>query len=112
MANDSLHRPRGTQMASQGAARAAATARASARTVQRRRLAVRKRASEPMSQNHLAYERIREAVITLTLSPGEVLNAGRLAEAMRLGVTPINRALQRLMSEGLIRIIPRKGVAV
>jgi DNA-binding GntR family transcriptional regulator len=80
----------------------------------RRRAVARKRPSTTadISQNTVAYERIREAVITLVLAPGEVLNAGRLAASMRLGITPINRALQRLMNEGLVRIIPRKGVAV
>jgi DNA-binding GntR family transcriptional regulator len=69
-------------------------------------------AAKALSQNEIAYQRIRESVITLRLPPGEALNAAALADSLGLGRTPVNRALQRLMTEGLIRILPRKGVVV
>lgn len=64
------------------------------------------------SQNELAYERLKEAVVTLALKPGEHLNCAQLAERFDLGRTPVTRALDRLMTEGLVHVIPRKGVAV
>jgi DNA-binding GntR family transcriptional regulator len=64
------------------------------------------------SQNEVAYDRLKEAVITLALKPSEYLNSAQLAERFGLGRTPVMRALDRLMTEGLVHVIPRKGVAV
>jgi DNA-binding GntR family transcriptional regulator len=64
------------------------------------------------SQNELAYDRLKEAVVTLTLKPSEYLNCAQLADRFGLGRTPVLRALDRLMTEGLVQVIPRKGVAV
>lgn len=69
-------------------------------------------ASRPPGLNEVAYEILKEAVVTLRLPPGEVLNAAQLARAYDLGRTPVSRALHRLMAEGMVRILPRKGVAV
>lgn len=64
------------------------------------------------TRNEIAYETIKEAVVSLRLAPGEVLNAAQLAQAFELGRTPVARALHRLMAEGMVQILPRKGVAV
>ncbi len=64
------------------------------------------------TRNEIAYETIKEAVVSLRLVPGEVLNAAQLAQAFDLGRTPVARALHRLMAEGMVQILPRKGVAV
>jgi len=69
-------------------------------------------AARPPTLNEVAYETLKEAVVTLRLAPGEVLNAAQLAQAYDLGRTPVARALHRLMAEGMVRILPRKGVAV
>lgn len=70
------------------------------------------RRSELRTQNQIAYESIKDAVVTLRLKPSEYLNCAQLAQAFRVGRTPVMRALDRLMIEGLVHIIPRKGVAV
>lgn len=70
------------------------------------------RAGIAPSQNQIAYESIKDAVVTLRLKPSEYVNCARLAKSFRLGRTPVMRALDRLMNEGLVHIIPRKGVAV
>jgi len=64
------------------------------------------------SQNQIAYETLKEAIVTLRLKPSEYLNCAQLADTFRLSRTPVMRALDRLMTEGLVNIIPRKGVAV
>lgn len=65
-----------------------------------------------VTQNDVAYETIKEAILTLRLRPGEHLNASILEEMFRLGRTPVSRALHRLKLERLVEILPRKGIAV
>lgn len=60
----------------------------------------------------LAYTRLEEMIATLLLAPGEFLSEQTLAEAVGLGRTPIREALQRLAREGLVTILPRRGVLV
>ena len=59
-----------------------------------------------------AYEAIKEKVITLYFLPGQYLNEGAICELLGLGRTPVHQALQRLQLEGLIDIVPRKGVII
>lgn len=63
-----------------------------------------------LSQNELAYSRLKEALVTLVYKPGEYINTAQVMEELTLGRTPINQALHRLSTEGLAQIIPRKGV--
>ncbi|WP_237717411.1 GntR family transcriptional regulator [Cupriavidus basilensis] len=79
--------------------RSAGTSRARART-------------EEPSQNELAYAGLRERLTTLVYRPGEHLNISTLVDDLELGRTPINQALHRLANEGLVQILPRKGVVV
>ena len=67
---------------------------------------------EDLSHNEQAYARLKESVTTLTYKPGEYLNTANLMQELGLGRTPINHALHRLSNEGLVQIIPRKGVMV
>jgi DNA-binding GntR family transcriptional regulator len=60
----------------------------------------------------LAYTRLEEMIATLLLPPGEFLSEQALADAVGLGRTPIREALQRLAREGLVTILPRRGVLV
>jgi DNA-binding GntR family transcriptional regulator len=60
----------------------------------------------------LAYMRLEEMIATLLLAPGEFLSEQVLAESVSLGRTPIREALQRLAREGLVTILPRRGVQV
>ena len=64
------------------------------------------------SLSHIAYHELEEAIVTLKLSPGEVLSEIALSKQMDIGRTPIREALQRLAREGLIVILPRKGILV
>jgi len=59
-----------------------------------------------------AYNRLEEDIVTLRLAPGEVLSEAALSESMNIGRTPIREALQRLAREGLVLILPRKGILV
>ena len=59
-----------------------------------------------------AYREIEERIVTLQLSPGEVLSESMLVDALGIGRTPIREALQQLAREGLVIIMPRRGVIV
>jgi len=59
-----------------------------------------------------AYTEIEELIVTLQLAPGSVLSEQMLAERLGIGRTPIREALQRLAREGLVVILPRRGVMV
>jgi DNA-binding GntR family transcriptional regulator len=59
-----------------------------------------------------AYTELEELIVTLQLAPGSVLSEQMLSERLRIGRTPIREALQRLAREGLVVILPRRGVMV
>ena len=65
-----------------------------------------------LSQNELAYRRFKQALVTLSYKPGEYLNTAQVMAELEMGRTPINQAIHRLANEGLLQIIPRKGVMV
>jgi len=59
-----------------------------------------------------AYHALEEMIVTLKLEPGLVLSETALAAELGIGRTPIREALQRLTREGLVTILPRKGILV
>ena len=64
------------------------------------------------SLRDLAYEKIKHEIISLKVKPGEYLNEVQLSTRLRIGRTPVHQALDRLMIEGMVEIMPRKGVIV
>jgi DNA-binding GntR family transcriptional regulator len=59
-----------------------------------------------------AYEEIKRRINRLEFRPGAYLNEAQISRTLRIGRTPVHQALDRLMIEGLVRVIPRKGVVV
>lgn len=59
-----------------------------------------------------AYRQLEELIVTLELAPGSVLSEAALAKRLDIGRTPIREALQRLAREGLVAILPRRGILV
>jgi len=59
-----------------------------------------------------AYRALEEQIVTLRLKPGDILSEQMLSATFRIGRTPIREALQRLAREGLVTILPRKGILV
>ena len=59
-----------------------------------------------------AYRALEEEIVTLRLKPGQVLSEQMLSATFKIGRTPIREALQRLAREGLVAILPRKGILV
>lgn len=74
-----------------------------------------RKASKPedaITLTERAYRELEERIVTLRLKPGEILSEYALSDSLRIGRTPIREALQRLAREGLITILPRKGILV
>src|SRR6184192_2677595 len=69
-------------------------------------------ARQAESLTEQAYRVIEEEIVTLRLKPGDVLSEQMLSATYGIGRTPIREALQRLAREGLITILPRKGILV
>lgn len=59
-----------------------------------------------------AYATIEERIVTAELAPGSVLSEQTLADELGIGRTPVREALQRLANEGLVTVLPRRGVLV
>ena len=69
-------------------------------------------ANTSTSLSEQAYAEIEERIVTLTLRPGEVLSETALAGSLGIGRTPVREALQRLAREGLVVVLPRRGILV
>jgi len=72
-------------------------------------------ASERLSEQTMtdrAYAELEEMIVTLRLEPGTVLSEAVLAKLLKIGRTPIREALQRLSRDGLVNIMPRRGILV
>jgi len=65
-----------------------------------------------LSLTQQAYQALEELIVTLQLAPGEVLSEGSLTRMLDIGRTPVREALQRLALEGLVVILPRRGILV
>ncbi len=59
-----------------------------------------------------AREEIMRRIIRLDYRPGQYVNAAQVSADLGIGATPVNQALNRLMHEGMVEIIPRKGAIV
>jgi GntR family transcriptional regulator, rspAB operon transcriptional repressor len=59
-----------------------------------------------------AYDAIKHRIITCAFKPGEYINELQLSALLDIGRTPVHQALDRLMIEGMVEVIPRKGVIV
>jgi DNA-binding GntR family transcriptional regulator len=59
-----------------------------------------------------AYAALKEKILKLYFLPGQYLNEGALCELLNVGRTPVHTALQRLQHEGLVEVMPRKGIIV
>lgn len=64
------------------------------------------------SLSEFAYKQLRRQIIFQDLEPGQTVDLASLARELKVGRTPIREAVQRLAQEGLVRVLPRKGILV
>lgn len=64
------------------------------------------------TEAHLAYQRLRAAILLGRLAPGVALMEGELMEALHVGRTPLREAVRLLAHDGLVEVLPRRGTYV
>lgn len=67
---------------------------------------------EHRTLSELAYDKIREELISGRFPPGQPLVIRALAETYGISITPIRDALQRLVAERLLEVLPNRSIAV
>ncbi|WP_421758732.1 GntR family transcriptional regulator [Devosia sp.] len=55
---------------------------------------------------------LRQAIVTLDLKPGEVIDKGAICDRLGVSRFPVSEALARLQAEGLVDILPQRGSTV
>jgi GntR family transcriptional regulator, rspAB operon transcriptional repressor len=65
-----------------------------------------------LSLRDAAYEAIKHRILTCKYKPGECINEAGISALLGFGRTPVHQALDRLMLEEMVEVIPRKGVIV
>lgn len=64
------------------------------------------------SLRDLAYDDIRDAILSGALPPGQRVKERDVADQMGISTTPVKEALRRLEQEGLVTSQPRRGAVV
>jgi len=59
-----------------------------------------------------AYAQIKEQILSLELKPGQFVTEHELCALVGMGRMPVHQAVHRLSADGLLRIIPRKGLII
>lgn len=75
-------------------------------------LAKKPKAKLRISLREQAYEMIKRRIITLAYKPGSYLNEAMISTDLGLGKSPVRQAIDLLRLEGMVEVIPRKGVIV
>src|SRR5690606_17103916 len=70
------------------------------------------RDDEMSSQSEIAYRALRELVATGQVQPGSLLSEQLLADQVKVGRSPMRQAISRLVHEGLLVRLARRGVMV
>jgi len=71
--------------------------------------------AEATSVAQLAYQALRDAILAMDVYAPDAdlrLDEKRLADALGVSRTPVREALTRLEQEGLVQIVPRRGVSI
>lgn len=71
-----------------------------------------KRRSGSQSLSDIAFQQIKEKIISLDLPPAMLLDEAQLAKELGVGLTPIRQALRKLEMQNLVVILPRRGTLV
>ena len=64
------------------------------------------------SQTDVAYGQLKGMIISGRLDPTMQIDAHKLVDVLGFGRTPVREALLRLQTEGIVRIMPKRGVRI
>ncbi len=89
------------------------SSKATSRKPGRSRASPTRKPGEPRGNvQRQTYDVLKERIVLRELSPGTMVSELMLSEQMGIGRAPIRWALQRLALEGLVEVIPQRGVMV
>ena len=60
----------------------------------------------------LAYEEIKQMILSGKLAAGTITSISELIALLGMGRSPVRDAILRLDDEGLLQVVPRKGILV
>lgn len=66
----------------------------------------------PPSLKEIAFEAIKESILTHRLKPGAIYSEQAIAKELGISKTPIHQALTDLEARGFVAVLPRKGFQV
>jgi GntR family transcriptional regulator, carbon starvation induced regulator len=66
----------------------------------------------PPTRSQWVDEKLRAAILSGELSPGEKLVVANLVERWQVSPTPLREAFQRLAGTGLVELVPQRGARV
>jgi DNA-binding GntR family transcriptional regulator len=69
-------------------------------------------ASGQTSAADRVYQHVRTGILTRRFADNDLLSEGRIADETGVSRTPVREALLRLESEGMIRLLPKRGALV
>jgi DNA-binding GntR family transcriptional regulator len=73
-------------------------------------LAKLEESNEPMARR--VTQALRQAIVSMHLSPGEMLSEQDLAQRFGVSRSPVREALIKLSQSGLVRVLPQRGTLV
>jgi DNA-binding GntR family transcriptional regulator len=65
--------------------------------------------SGPRLLADVAYEGLRDRILTLQINPGDPIDEDRVGRELGVGRTPVREAIKRLALERLVTVFPRRG---
>jgi DNA-binding GntR family transcriptional regulator len=69
-------------------------------------------ATPKLSLGEEAYEALKWRILKMAIAPGTFINVQELADSLGLGRSPVHWAVLRLQHDGLLEVLPRKGIVV
>lgn len=69
-------------------------------------------APQLLTKSDLAYNRVREKILSGEFAPGSVINQAALAGTIGISTTPLREALRRLKAEGLVELDAHRDARV
>jgi DNA-binding GntR family transcriptional regulator len=64
------------------------------------------------SASEQAYRHVKDAVLDGALPGGDLISEGDIADALGISRTPVRSAFERLESEGLLKLYPKRGALI
>jgi len=75
------------------------------------RIESRRNARAPRASD-VAYERLLQMILHVTLAPGALVDERSLATELDSGRMPVREAIARLSGEGFVEVLPRRGAVI